>query len=105
MVVELSMCKLQISIVLQIATCTHFLLYTVFVFSFVCLAGETDKAEKSGAYTAPPSSYFVGSPMSAFPKKRSQKVRVITDLSSAGLQEAASINTYLENTHITIYQI
>ena len=32
-------------------------------------------------YTAPPSSSFVRNPIRAFPKKRSQKVSVITDLS------------------------
>jgi hypothetical protein len=36
---------------------------------------------KSGPFKSPPMWNFIGSPMGAFPKKRSGKVQVINDLS------------------------
>jgi hypothetical protein len=45
------------------------------------IATDVIKGRKSGPFSRPPVKYFVGSPMGAFQKRRSTKIRVINDLS------------------------
>jgi hypothetical protein len=44
------------------------------------IVSDVEKGRKSGPFDRPPLTHLVGSPMGAFMKKRSAKVRVIHDL-------------------------
>ena len=57
------------------------------------------KGRLDGPYYAPPHKYFRGSPLGAFPKKRSEKIRVIHDLS---WPPGASINEFINKHDYTV---
>jgi hypothetical protein len=56
------------------------------------LLADVAKGTKAGPFTHPPFSTFVGSPLGAFPRKRSERYLVIHDLSSPPGQ---SVNDYI----------
>ena len=57
------------------------------------LANDIDRGTKAGPFPVPPFKHFIGSPLGAFIRKRSNKVRVIHDLSYPA---CSSVNSYID---------
>jgi hypothetical protein len=66
------------------------------------IRADIDLGRKSGPYTYPPVAHFVGSPMGAFEKKRSGKVRIIHDLS---WPPGESVNFYISADNSSVHYI
>ena len=63
---------------------------------------DISRGRKAGPYPVPPFQHYVGSPMGAFTKKHSTKVRVIHDLS---WPPGRSVNDYIDSNWCTLQYI